>query len=585
MAQTFEIRPESFFLNGEPFRVLSGAIHYFRVPREYWKDRLLKLKACGFNAVETYIAWNAHEAREGEYDFSGMLDVSAFLREAQSLGLYAIVRPGPYICSEWEFGGLPWWLLTKPGIRLRCLNEPYMRAVDRFFDRLMRELVPLQVTRGGPILMMQVENEYGSYGDDKEYLSALRDGLRRRGVDVPLFTSDGATDFMLTGGTLPDVHKTANFGSHAREQFAKLREFQKDGPLMCAEFWNGWFDHWTESHHARDPKDSAQSLREILSQGASVSCYMFHGGTNFGFMNGANGLTGENGRIFYEPTINSYDDDAPVNEWGGLTEKYQLFKEILNGPGGEPEPLPRKKYGSLRPLGHAPLLDSLNVLSRPVRAASPLTMEELGQGYGFVLYRTHVSGPREEMPLVIQEVRDRAHIFVNGRLAGIQYRNDAAPAVKLAIPPEGADIAVLVENMGRINYGYNMMDRKGVTEGIRHGQAFIYQWDQYPLPLTDLSGLRFAPGPAAFDGGPLFLRYVLNVDGEPADTFIKLPGFTKGVIFVNGRILSRYWSVGPQRSAYLPAPFLHSGENEIIVLELDGFTSDELLLDDTDDLG
>ena len=585
MAGTFEIRKDGFYLNGEKFRLLAGAVHYFRVPREYWRDRLQKLKACGFNAVETYIAWNAHEKREGQFDFGGMLDVAAFLKEAQELGLWAVVRPGPYICSEWEFGGLPWWLLSKPGIRLRCMNEPYMEAVDRFFDRLVEEIGPLQITRGGNILMMQVENEYGSYGDDKEYLTAIRDGLIRRGVDVPLFTSDGATDFMLTGGTLPDVHKTANFGARAKEQFIKLRQFQPDGPLMCAEFWNGWFDHWTEAHHARKPEESAQSLKEILEAGASLSCYMFHGGTNFGFMNGANGMTGEDGRIFYEPTINSYDDDAPVNEWGGLTKKYELFKEILAGPGGEPEPTARKAYGRLVPVGWADLLDNADKLAKPVKAASPLTMEELGQGYGFVLYKTHVLGPREEMPLVIQEVRDRAHIFVNGELKGIQYRNDHGANVKLAVPKDGADVAVLVENMGRINYGYNLMDKKGVTEGIRLGQAFVYGWEQYALGMEDISGIEYRAGRTAFGGRPVMLKYELDIEDEPADTFVKLPSFSKGVIFVNGKPLSRYWKVGPQKSAYLPAPFLRRGVNDLVVLELDGYESDEMRLDSEDELG
>ena len=582
MNHTFAIKPEGFELDGKPMRIISGAIHYFRVPREYWEDRLLKLKACGFNTVETYIAWNAHQPTEDEFIYDGMLDVCEFLRTAQRLGLWAIVRPGPYICSEWEFGALPWWLLKKPGIRLRCLNAPYMEAVDRFFDDLLPRLKPLQLTRGGNILMMQVENEYGSYGDDKPYLTALAEGMRRRGIEVPLFTSDGANDFMLTGGTLPGIHKTANFGSRAGEQFDKLREFQPDGPLMCCEFWNGWFDHWTEKHHTRDPQEAADALRDILSRGASVSAYMFHGGTNFGFMNGANGYE------TYEPTVNSYDDDAPVDENGGLTPKYHLFREVIaefaGAPDAEPPaPIPTRRYGEVAFTECARLYDNLDALSAPVHSAAPLTMEELDLGYGFVLYRTHVAGPREELPVVLQDVHDRAHIYVNGELRGIQYRNDAEPQVKLAVPREGCDLDILVENMGRINYGYHLMDRKGITEGIRLGQAFVYQWDNYPLGLTDLSGVRFERKAPAFDGTPLFMRATLDVD-EPCDTFIKLPGFKKGVIFVNGRILSRYWEVGPQHSAYLPAPFMRKGENEIIVLELDGFDRPVAVLDDTPEL-
>ena len=582
MNHTFAIKPEGFELDGKPMRIISGAIHYFRVPREYWEDRLLKLKACGFNTVETYIAWNAHQPTEDEFIYDGMLDVCEFLRTAQRLGLWAIVRPGPYICSEWEFGALPWWLLKKPGIRLRCLNAPYMEAVDRFFDDLLPRLAPLQLTRGGNILMMQVENEYVSYGDDKPYLPALAEGMRRRGIEVPLFTSDGATDFMLTGGTLPGIHKTANFGSRAGEQYDKLREFQPDGPLMCCEFWNGWFDHWTEKHHTRDPQEAADALRDILSHGASVSAYMFHGGTNFGFMNGANGYE------TYEPTVNSYDDDAPVDENGALTPKYHLFREVIAEFAGAPDteppaPIPTRRYGEVAFTECARLYDNLDALSAPVHSAAPLTMEELDLGYGFVLYRTHVAGPREELPVVLQDVHDRAHIYVNGELRGIQYRNDAEPQVKLAVPREGCDLDILVENMGRINYGYHLLDRKGITEGIRLGQAFVYQWDNYPLGLTDLSGVRFERKAPAFDGTPLFMRATLDVD-EPCDTFIKLPGFKKGVIFVNGRILSRYWEVGPQHSAYLPAPFMRKGENEIIVLELDGFDRPVAVLDDTPEL-
>lgn len=578
------IEPQGFFLDGKPFRFIAGAIHYFRVPKSYWADRLKKLKACGFNAVETYIAWNAHQPTEDSFCYEDMLDVEEFLRTAQSLGLYAIVRPGPYICSEWEFGGLPWWLLKKPGIRLRCLNKPYMDAVNRFFDDLMPRLAPLQSTQGGPILMMQVENEYGSYGDDKPYLRAIADGMRARGIDVPLFTSDGPTDFMLTGGTLPGIHKTGNFGSDPKGQFAKLREHQPDGPLMCCEFWNGWFDHWTEQHHLRNPEDAAAFLKELLEGGDNVCAYMFHGGTNFGFMNGANGLTD------YQPTVNSYDDDAPLNECGDPTPKYWMFREVVSKYADLPdidfpEAAPKARYGTLRFTQSARLFDNLDALSQPVHDAVPLTMEELNQGYGFVLYKTLVSGPREELPVVLQQVHDRAHIYVDGALRGIQYRNDSEPAVKIKVPSDGCELAVLVENMGRINYGYNLMDRKGITEGIRLGQAFVYQWDCYPLPLNDLSGIKFEDKTPEFDGTPLFMRAVLTLNEPPKDTFVKLPGFKKGVIFVNGRILSRYWEVGPQKSAYLPAPFLKEGENEIIVLDLEGFERPEVVLDDAFDLG
>lgn len=579
------IEKQGFFLDGEPFRFIAGAIHYFRVPKPYWRDRLIKLKACGFNAVETYVAWNAHEPEKGKFDFSGMLDIAEYLKIAQDVGLFAIVRPGPYICSEWEFGGLPWWLMTEPNIRLRCMNESYLNAVSRFFDELFPRLTPLLSTKGGPILMMQVENEYGSYGDDSEYIAWTRDALRSRGIDVPLFTSDGPTDFMLTGGTIPDLLKTGNFGSRVQEQFSKLREHQSDGPLMCCEYWNGWFDHWTEEHHSRDPKEAAEILDQILACGGSVSAYMFHGGTNFGFWNGANHAD------VYQPTVNSYDDDAPVNECGDLTQKYFLFRDVVSKyveiPQISVEPvMPKAKYGEVRFTHSADLFANLDALSHGVRVTCPEPMEKLGQGYGYILYRTHVRGPREELPVIIQDVHDRAHIFANGKFLGTQYRADKEPQyAKLKVPVEGMQLDILVENMGRINYGYHMSEMKGISEGVRLGQQFLFHWNAYPLPLNDLSGVQFKEGVAPFDGRPTFLKGSFVVCGEPKDTFVKLPGFKKGVLFVNGKILSRYWEVGPQHSAYLPAPFLRSGENDLIVLETDGFEQPVALLDDTMDIG
>ena len=581
--KTFTVEKDGFRLGGEPFRVISGAIHYFRVPREYWRDRLIKLKACGFNTVETYVAWNMHEPREGEFDYSDMLDIEDFLATAAELGLYAIVRPGPYICSEWEFGGLPWWLLKNDGIRLRCMDADYIAAVDRFFDSLIPRIAAHQITEGGNVILVQVENEYGSYGDDSEYIRYLADGLRRRGINVPLFTSDGTNKQMHTGGTVPEIFKTANFGSRAEEQFAALREYQPDGPLMCTEFWNGWFDHWTEEHHHRPGDDAAASLDDILAHGGNVSAYMFHGGTNFGFMNGANCFDK------YEPTVSSYDDDAPVNECGDLTDKYFRFREVISKyapiPDIElPAPVKKKKYGKFEFTACRRLFDCLDKLSAPVETVCPLPMEKLGQGSGFILYRAEVRGPRATQNVRIQEPRDRAYIYKNDELLGIQYRNDREPAVSTDIPAEGATLSVLVENMGRVNYGAYLRDPKGVTEGIGFGWNFIYHWQTYPLPLDDLSAVDFIEQKPVFDSTPLLLRAEIDID-ECCDTFVKLPGFKKGLIFINGRALSRYWEVGPQRSAYLPAPFLKKGKNELIVLELEGFDEASVTLDDEPDLG
>jgi beta-galactosidase len=303
---SFTIEQNHFLLDGQPFRVLSGAMHYFRVHPQYWKDRLLKLRAMGLNTLETYVPWNLHEPQPEDYDFSGFLNLERYIELAAELGLKVIVRPGPYICAEWEFGGLPAWLLNDPGMRLRCMYPPYLEAVDRYLDQIMRRLLPLLITHDGPIIALQVENEYGSFGNDQKYLKYLEEGLRHRGADVLLMTSDGPSDEMLQYGTLPHIFKTVNFGSRADEAFEKLREYQLDGPLMCTEFWNGWFDHWGERHHTRAAYDAAQTL-EIFSKPAPRSLYMFHGGTNFGFMNGANAAPGPK----YQPTITSYDYDAP----------------------------------------------------------------------------------------------------------------------------------------------------------------------------------------------------------------------------------------------------------------------------------
>ncbi len=579
----FAIEKDGFKLNGEPFRIIAGAIHYFRVPAEYWRDRLIKLKACGFNTVETYVAWNLHEPKEGIFDYSDMLDIEKFLDIAAELGLYAIVRPGPYICSEWDFGGLPWWLLKNDSMKLRCMDKDYLAAVDRFYDDFIPRIAKHQITEGGNIILVQVENEYGSYGDDSEYIRYIAAGMKNRGINVPFFTSDGAEYQMLSGGTVPEIHKTANFGSRAKEQFERLREYQPDGPLMCTEFWNGWFDHWTENHHSRDPEDAAKSLDEILALGGSVSAYMFHGGTNFGYMNGANDYDK------YEPTVSSYDDDAPVNENGELTEKYFKFREVISKyapiPDIElPEPIAKKKYGEIKFTHSAKLFDNLDVLSTPVASVAPISMEKLDTGYGFVLYKANVRGPRESQKIRLQDVHDRGYIYRDGKFVGIQYRNDSESLHSISIDKEGNELAILVENMGRVNYGAKLKDVKGITQGIGFGNNFVYHWTNYPLPLDDVSAVDFKEGVESFDGTPVLLKAEFEVD-ECCDTFVKLPTFKKGIIIINNRVLSRHWEVGPQRSAYLPAPFLKKGKNELVVLELEGFETAAAVLDDEPDLG
>ncbi|UQZ82142.1 Beta-galactosidase precursor [Paenibacillus konkukensis] len=574
-------------MNGEPVRIISGAIHYFRVVPEYWRDRLLKLQACGFNTVETYVAWNVHEPEEGRFCFDGIADVAEFIRLAGELGLHVIVRPSPYICAEWEFGGLPAWLLGYTDMRLRCSDPLYLSKVDAYYDALIPQLKPLLCTNGGPIIAVQIENEYGSYGNDHGYLDYLRRGLIDRGVDVLLFTSDGPTDQMLQGGTLDGVLATVNFGSKAAESFAKFRQYRPDEPLMCMEYWNGWFDHWMEEHHTRDAADVAAVLDEMLEADASVNFYMFHGGTNFGFYNGANHIK------TYEPTVTSYDYDSPLTEWGEPAPKYWAVREVLRKHGiftrdiPLPEPIPRRSYGQVAMTSCAGLFGQLEKLSAKIARTNPEPMEKLGQNYGYIVYTTQVSGPRRGQELHLQEVHDRAQVFVDGVPVGVVERWNLQPLI-VDIPSEGASLTILVENMGRINYGPLLKDYKGITEGVRLDNQFLFGWDIYRLPLNGswASALEWSDIPQETRelSGPAFYRGTVEAE-EPADTFIRLDGWRKGIVFVNGFHLGRYWERGPQKTLYVPGPLLKKGANEIIVFELHGAEASSVALVDTPDLG
>lgn len=510
----FTIEGGTFHLDGQEFRVLSGAMHYFRVLPEQWRHRLRMLRAMGLNTVETYVPWNLHEPRPGE--FRRMDELGAFLDAAAEEGLLAIVRPGPYICAEWDNGGLPAWLTGTP----RTGDPEYLAYVGRFFDELIPAVAERQVTKGGNVIMVQVENEYGSYGSDQVYLRHLADELIGHGIEVPLFTSDGPADFFLTGGAIPGVLATVNFGSDPEKAFATLREHRPDDPLFCMEFWCGWFDHWGQEHVTRDPADAADILERILAAGASVNIYMAHGGTNFGTWAGAN-RTGEFQHEEWRPTITSYDYDAPIDEHGAPTEKFWRFREVLarytqDLPDVPPTPatLPPSRVALTRSVRLADTLDP----SAEVTAPAPPSFEDLGLDHGLVRYRTEVPGPRQPYKLTVAGLHDRAHLFVDGELRAVLERGAEHPVVETAGP---ASIEVLVESMGRTNYGSLIGERKGILGGILHTQQYLHGVRATPIPLDDISKLVFREG---FSGEPRsFFRGELEV-GEPPTGSWRCPG-------------------------------------------------------------
>ena len=576
---TFEIR-ENFYLNGEPIRLISGGIHYFRVVPEYWRDRLEKLRAMGCNTVETYIAWNEHEPEEGQFHFEGRRDIRRFVELAGELGLYVIIRPSPYICAEWEFGGFPYWLLTKEGIRLRTNNKVYLECVDRFYKELFGVLAPLQVTHGGPILMMQIENEYGSYGNDKDYLRALQGMMRKYGIDVPLFTADGPRDYQLRNGSLPDVLPTANFGSRAREKFSVLREYLEEQgygkkPLMCMEFWAGWFDAWgCGEHHTSDLEGNKKDLRDLLELG-NVNFYMFHGGTSFGFMSGSNY------EQYLTPDVTSYDYDAPLSEDGSITEKYRAFREIISEFTAVPEMefttvIRKKAYGTVLLKEKVSLSSVLEDISTPVHRSCPCSMEELGQGYGYILYRTQLEASEEVQPLRLIDANDRALIFADQERIAVQFDTELGQECLVPAHSGQLELDILMENMGRVNYGaYLEKQKKGICGGVWLNDFYQMGWDMYSLPLDAGALSRIDFTRAYQEGTPAFYRFELEAE-ELGDTWISVDGFGKGCIFVNGTNLGRYWEIGPQKRLYIPAPMLREGTNEIIIFETEGKAAGEI---------
>ena len=490
-----EIR-DNFYLNGEPFKIISGAFHYFRTVPEYWQDRIEKLVNMGCNTVETYIPWNFHEPEKGNFRFDGMHDIERFIHLAEKMGLYIIIRPSPYICSEWEFGGLPAWLLRDRNMRLRCSYEPYLNAVKEYYSVLIPKLVPHQCDRGGGVILVQLENEYGYYGNDTAYLEFLRDTLRELGVTVPFVTSDGPwSEPKFKSGMLNGALPTGNFGSGAEWQFGQMRKYiGENKPLMCMEFWNGWFDAWGEEQHTTSPEKAASELDELLKRG-SVNFYMFEGGTNFGFMSGRNGgsKTGD---------VTSYDYDAPLTEDGQITEKYRLFKEVIAKYTDIHEiPLTteirRRAYGRISCTGKTDLFSVLDKISVPVKSSYPLTMEDIGQDYGYILYRMKIRDIETVSEIRLEGAADRVQCYHNGEFVYTAFAENMWEKFEPQQKRTSGIIDLLCENTGRENFGTGLENqRKGISGGVKINDHRHFGFEIYPLPLDErqIAALDFGIG-------------------------------------------------------------------------------------------
>ena len=565
---TFEIGKTDFLIDSKPFVIRSGELHAPRVPNEYWRHRLQMVKAMGCNTVCAYLFWNMHEPRPGEFDFTGPADAAEYCRIAQEVGLWVILRPGPYSCAEWEFGGFPWWLLKTPDIKLRTRDPRYLDAAKRYLKRVGQELAPLQVTRGGPILMVQVENEYGSYGNDREYIGEVRGALKSAGFEVPLFTCDGPVQ--LKNDTLPDLFSVVNFGGDPEGSFKALREIRAEGPLMCGEYYPGWFDSWGRAHHTGDAKRIASELGYMLEHRQSFSIYMVHGGTSFGFYTGANSPP-------FAPQSTSYDYDAPIDEAGRATPKFNVLRELFGKHLQAAETLP--PVPAANPIIRIPEITFKE--SAPLMAnlgagrdfPKPPTMEMCDQPQGAMLYRTSLpAGPAAT--LTIKDVHDIAQVYLDGKRVGVIDRRFRRNTVSLPERTAACQLDILVEAMGRVNYGGHLHDRKGITESVQldagQGASELTGWNVFSLPFDApfMAGLKYTPAaqPAA---APAVYRATFELT-ETGDTFLDTRTWTKGMVWINGHNLGRYWNIGPQQTLYLPGCWLKKGKNEILVLDILG---------------
>jgi len=563
---TFTLGTTEFILDGNPFQIISGEMHPARIPAQYWRHRIQMAKAMGCNTISVYIFWNYHESQEGIFDFaSDNHNLGEFFKMVEEEDLWLIVRPGPYVCAEWELGGIPPYLLRIPDIKLRCMDPRYMAAAERYMARLATEIKPYLITNGGRVLMLQIENEYGSFGNDRNYMARLKDIWVDNGIDVPFFTGDGPTTYMLEAGTLPGCAVGLDSGSSPAD-FELAAKMNPGVPVFSSETYPGWLTHWGEQWARPDTAELLKEIKFLMDNKKSFNLYVVHGGTNFGFTAGAN-----SGGKGYEPDVTSYDYDAPIDEQGKPTAKFMALRKLLSSylPKGKklppmPDPIPSYEIPAI---GLQPLTSVWDNLPQPVNSVQPKPFEGYNQDYGFILYTTELIGHKKGK-LVVTDLHDFATVFLNGQYIGTLDRKEGINSIEL--PESKAEhplLEILVEGMGRINFAQNLIDRKGITDRVTLNGMTLMNWKIYNLPMDEkyIYSLRSSgrnPGKRGiFFKGNFFLS-------SPGDTFIDMSNFKKGIIWVNGHNLGRYWNIGPQKRLYCPSSYLKKGTNEMIAFDL-----------------
>jgi beta-galactosidase len=565
-SHTFGFADRDFVLDGRPFQMISGELHPARIPAEYWQHRIRMAKAMGCNTISAYIFWNYHEVEEGRFDFTTWnRDLARFAALVQQEGLWLILRPGPYVCAEWDFGGLPSYLLKIPDIKVRCMDPRYMAAAERYISAFAEVIKPLQITRGGPLLMLQIENEYGSYGNDRNYLLALEKAWRSQGVEVPFFTGDGPTPYMLEAGSLPGCAVGLDSG-YDQGCFDLANAMNPGVPVFSSETYPGWLTHWGEEWARPDTAALLKEVRFLMETGKSFNFYVIHGGTNFGYTAGAN-----SGGKGYEPDVTSYDYDAPISEQGRATPKYHALRRLIGSylPEGKklpdiPEPIPAI---SLPEIQMTAFTDLWSNLPESRHLVQPVPFEMLDQNQGMVLYRTTLTGHKSGK-LKVTELHDFATVFLNGKYAGTLDRRDGIQSLELPATNEAYPVLdILVEGMGHINFAQEIIDRKGITDRVTLNGMTLMNWDAFTLPLTAMTTASLKQHEVSREKPGVFFSGSFSLS-RVADTYLDLSGYTKGQVWVNGHCLGRYWNIGPQQRLYCPACFLKEGENEILVFDL-----------------